>query len=591
MQNSIGLKKIGQLPGQMHIAQLHYHLAQAGVRVVIENTIDAIMQYFKKQKLNIFVMADAWAAPKPKDLSIDRNFEKMRNVRIKTVHMEELDYDLKQYKSKKQFLQKAEELKEKIIKKIPLRECSTRSPFILHCHGLPLGKNPKLSCAIKLLAEECEKLKSPIWILNQVHDFSENSRPEMLRNWQFCTGSRDVGFAASIAYPIAGNIFYATINSRDAENLIMAGIPKERIFFLPDSIDTDFFGAKAITTKKRFRKQLLSMLDKYSKDNKYFFDERKRILLSPLKAMRRKNNAESILFLSALNSLRNEYQLVITLEAHSGGDVAYENKIKRFVRKHGLPVVIGPGMTVISDSEERERRRGKITKFSMVDLFAISKAVLTTSIIEGFGFAFHEGWLTGTPVIGRRLPYVCRDFEKNGLKLRHMYKKMWVAIDWLHNGEKRIIRLFEEDVNELRTKQGLPKLSKNGVEREVKKTKFFRIKKHKCIDFKELNIEMQLEIIKNLLKDEKQMRLLLCLNPVIRRTAKLIEKKPVRLISHNKGVVKQHYSLKAKARRLKKIYLYGNAKYLRKIKKRKIDNRKVIYKYIDLDYIHPLTVR
>ena len=80
------LKPTKKLPKKMHIGQLHYHLAPAGVRVVIENSIDSILQYFKG-KINIFVIANAWAAPKPEDLRIRPDFKKFKNVSIKTIYV------------------------------------------------------------------------------------------------------------------------------------------------------------------------------------------------------------------------------------------------------------------------------------------------------------------------------------------------------------------------------------------------------------------------------------------------------------------------------------------------------------------------
>ncbi len=583
------IKEKEKLPSELFVGEEHYHLAPAGVRVVIENTIDAITHYLKG-KISIFVIASAWAAPRPENLKIRFERKRMKNVSIKTIDIKELDYDLHKYKSKEEFLQRANKLKEKIVRQLPLDECNADNPFILHCHGLPLGKNPKLSAAIKLLAEECGELKTPLWILNQVHDFAENSRPEMLRNLQYCTGSRDERFAAEIMYPSNRNIFYATINSRDAENLKMAGINEKRIFFLPNSIDTDFFSAKPITTKKRFKKQIMGAIEEYSKKNHYFFDSKRKILLSPLKCMRRKNNAESILLLKALNYLQDDLQLIISLDAHSGPDVNYSNKIKRFIRQEGIPAVIGIGADIISTSEKREKIRGRITKFSLVDLFAISRAVLTTSILEGFGFAFHEGWITGKPVVGRRLPYVCRDFQRNGLKLLHMYKKLFVDVTWIKNCEARLLKIFSRDVNKLRKKQGMRVLSKKSILREMNKTKFYRANGCKCIDFKDLSLEMQLEAIKTIFKDEQKIKKFIKMNPVIRRMWRMLQRKPTALVRHNRKVIMKKYSLRAKAKRLRRIFSIGTANYLRRVKKRKIDNRKIIYKYLDLDYIHPLTV-
>ncbi len=584
------LKPKHKLPLTMHIGQLHYHLAPAGVRVVIENSIDSIMSFGRKRKVKIFVIASAWAAQKPEDLKIKTDFKKKGNLEIRTIDLPELDYELKQYKGKEEFLGKALELKERIVKELPLHECNPENPFILHCHGLPLGKNPKLSAAIKLLAEECVKLRTPLWILDQVHDFAENSRPEMLRNLQYCTGSKDERFAAQIIYPGSRNIFYATINSRDADNLRMAGINEKRIFFLPNSIDTDFFSTRPLTTKKKFRKQLLNAIVDYSRKNKYFFNPKRKIILSPLKCMRRKNNAESILLLKALNCLQDSFQLIITLDAHSGPDVRYSEKIKRFIRQEGIPVMIGVGAEITSGSEEREKSRGKITKFSIVDLFAASKAVLTTSILEGFGFAFHEGWITGTPVIGRRLPYVCKDFQKNGLLLNHMYKKLFVSVDWVKNCEERLFKIFFRDVNNLRKKQGMPLISRKGILLEMNKTKFYRANGCRCVDFKDLSLEMQLEAIRTISRDVKKAKKFIKMNPVIRRTLRILQRKPTELIRHNRKVVMRKYGLRAKAKRLRHVYAIGTAKYLDEIKKGKINNKKVINKYLDLDYIHPLTI-
>lgn len=583
------LKQKKKLPKTLHVGQLHYHLAPAGVRVVIENSIDSILKHFRG-KISIFVLANAWAAPKPEDLRIRSDFKKLKNVSIKTIDLKELDYDLHKYAGKEEFLAAAEKLKGKIVKQLPLHECNPENPFILHCHGLPLGKNPKLSAAIKLLAEECEKLKTPLWVLNQVHDFAENSRPAMLQNLQYCTGHKDEKFAAEIIYPNGRNIFYATINSRDADNLRMAGISEKRIFFLPNSIDTEFFSTKPITTKKNFKKQMIEAIEKYSVKNHYFFDPKRKILLSPLKCMRRKNNAESVLLLRALNYLDDCFQLVISLEAHSGPDVKYTDKIKRFVRQKRLPVVIGVGAEVVSSSEEREKRKGKVTKFSLVDLFAVSKAALTTSMIEGFGFAFHEAWVAGKPVVGRKLPYVCRDFERNGLKLNHMYKKLFVDVKWIKNCEERLLKIFHKDVNKMRKKQEMPTLSKEKVLREINKTKFYRANDCKCIDFKDLSVEMQLEAIKTIFADEEKTKEFIKMNPVIRKILKMVKKQPAALVKHNRRVIMQKYSLKAKAKRLKHVYSIGTENYLKKIKRGKVSNAKVIAKYLDLDYVHPLTV-
>lgn len=575
---------------QLNIGEMHYHLRPAGVRAEIENTIDALTQELDVKQLNIFVLSDYENIFTINDLRIKTRFKKGKKVKISRVNISELNYNTKPAKNKKQFLKEADELKERTLKNIPIEKCSKENPFVLHAHGLPLGKNPRLSAAIRMLAEECFMQKKPLWILNQIHDFAENSRPEMLQTLQNCTGKFDAKFASKIMYPNTPNVFYATINSRDSENLLMMGIDPGRIFYLPNSVDIKFYATPPITKRKKYKKQLMEKINEYANKNDFFFDENRKIILSPLKLMRRKNNIESLLLLMVFNYLDDKFQLLITLEAHSGKDVEYANKFKEFIKENRLPVVVGLGQELVSNFEGRQFENGKIVEFNLVDIFAVSEAILTTSILEGFGFSFIEGWLTGKAIIGRKLPYVCKDFEKIGLKLKHMYKKIWVPMDWIKNCKKRLVQIYLENVDTLIKNQGMKIFSRKMIERKIAELKCRRIGKYICIDFKELDLYMQFEAIENIFSEEKNIKEFLKINPIIRSIFNLVEKKPKQLIEHNKKVIKKKYSLKAKANHLKKIILIGNSFYLKTIKTKPTDNKKVIAKYLDLDYIHPLTV-
>lgn len=590
------IKAKSKLPQQLRIAEEHYHLRPAGIRVVIENTIEAIIHNLPVKEIDIFVFSDFENIFSVSDLKI-RKKSPGKKINVHNVDIAELNYDPAPAKNKAEFLRTASKLKDQIAYSINYGKCNVNfetcdinTPFIFHLHGVPLGKNPYLCAAIWMLAEEYARQKRPVWFLNQVHDFAENSRPEMLKRMQKCTGKYDPVFAAKIMYPNTRNMFYATINSRDAENLQMIGIAPSRIFFLPNSIDTKFFTAKPITKEKQYKQQLLKRIKEYSKKNLYFFDEKKKILLSPLKLMRRKNNAETILLLMALNHFEDNYQLMITLEPGTGKDVDYANKIKEFIKINRLPVVIGLGNEFISQSEKRKRKGKRVEEFTLPDVFALSDAIFTTSIIEGFGFCFHEGWLTGKAVMGRKLPYVCNDFEKNGLDFKHLYKKLWVKLDWIKNAERRINEVYYKDANYLRKSQNMKIISKKSVKRYVSNIKFYKVGRDKCIDFKDLNLEMQLEAMGEIFADDKKIAKFIKLNPTIKRMHNMLMRKPKTLIEFNKKKVIEKYGLKAKAERLNSLFLVGNSNYLKKIKQKKASNQKVITKYLDLDYIHPLTV-
>jgi len=575
---------------KLSIGELHYHLRPAGVRAEIENSIDAITQKLNAKSLSIFVLSDYEGIFSIKDLRIKTKFKKSKKVKIQKINISELNYNEKPAKNKKQFLIEADELKQSILNHIPLSRCTKKNPFILHTHSVPLGKNPRLNAAIKLLADHCHNKNKPFWILNQIHDFAENSRPELLHNLQACTGKFDKKFASEIMYSNTPNVFYAVINSRDSENLEMIGISQKKIFYLPNSVDIDIFTAKPMTRAKKYRNQLIGSLEEYAEKNNYIFDKKRKIILSPLKLMRRKNNIESLLLLLAFNYIKDEYQLLISLEAHAGKDVDYVNKFKKFIKKKKLPVTVGGGQELISLSEKRQFENGKITEFSIIDLFDLSTAVITTSILEGFGFSFIEGWLTGKAVIGRKLPYVCKDFEKNGMDLDHMYKKIWVPVKWIKNSKKRIFGIYFKHLNQLRKQQGLKPFPSSEIEKQLSKLKYKMINNRLCIDFKELDSDMQLEAVERIFSGKKYADEFLKINPIIRRMFRLLENGPKDIIQKNKNVIMENYSLRSKAKNLGNIILVGNSTYFKHEKAAHVDNRKVIEKYLDLDFIHPLTV-
>ena len=370
----------------------------------------------------------------------------------------------------------------------------------------------------------------------------------------------------------------------------MVGIPIGKIFFLPNAADTDFFTSPAIINQDKYKKQLIEKLKHYARKNDFVFDEKRKIILSALKLMRRKNNIESLLLLIAFNYIKDEYQLLITLEGHTGRDVIYANMFKEFIKKFKLPVVVGLGKEIVSRSEQRRFEYGNVAEFNLVDIFTLSHAIITTSILEGFGFAFVEGWLVNKVIIGRKIPYVCKDFESKGLNLKHMYKKMWVPLEWIKNGEKRIIQLYSIKVNSLRRKQNMKSISKKEIKSYFMRYKCRKKQKKVYIDFKELNATMQFEIIEKILNNKDLREELLLANPTIKKMHSILDNHPTSLINHNKKIIKKYYSLDAKAKRLRNIILLGNRMYLTSKSVCPLSNKKVIEKYLNLDYIHPLTM-
>ena len=476
---------------------LHYHMKQSGVRTVIEDILESL-QKDKGVKLNLIY-------------SSKRRSFLPENKKIKPIHLQDVAYNEKVFKSKEALMTAAEVLKDKIKSKLDLsKEC------VLHCHNVNLMKNTCLGAALLLLANELVDKK--FILLLQVHDFAEERRENLLNLIYNCSGKKDRKFGSMITYPIGRNICYMTINSRDKALLSMVGVPKNRIFLYPNTIDTDFFLSKPKGTAS-----LLSKLELYAEKNDYLFDKNRKILLYPVKILRRKNVIETLLILKLLNAYKNEWQLLITLEGKSKADLLYGNKIKNFIRTRKLPVVIGFGYKLISGDETREKGLN-----NMVDLFSISDAIITTSVQEGFGFTFLEGWVAGKKVIGREIKHIFKDLKRNKLNMNHFYNEI------IFNG-KDFAKYHSPD--------------------QLKFLKRLHVKE--C---------------KNLIKRSQ-----------LKRMVGFLYHDNNKIINNNRNVILKRYSLGAYRTRLQKIIVEAKKLKRGRYKKPVLDNKKLVNYFKKLD--------
>lgn len=563
-------------PDTLYYGMLHYHCRPGGVRTVMENAATSLYGHGKYKKIHMFFIGDILSHKK-----YVGTFEIPKHS-VVNIDIDELNYSSKKYKTKKSFLKDAEKIRDRVISALALEECSDENPYFLHVHNMNLGKSPLVSCAINLLAEWA--LKKPLLMIYQIHDLAENGRYGLLSGLQNCTGKFDNEFAASIMYPNFRSVVYATINPEDRKNMIEIGIEDKRVCLLPNAIDVSEFKQKSLD--KMSKKELASLgLDKnnfgdelkkriadFAKKNGFKFDKKKEIILAPLKCMRRKNIMESILITQLLGK---NYQLLISLDAASGDDKKYSSKVKKFVKKNKLPVVIGMGHEIISPVPDRVIEDGKIVYFNMDDMFEISHAVLTTSLVEGFGFVFHEGWLTDKYVFGRKIPFVTDAYEKNKMDFSHMYIKLNIDPSWINL--ERIKKKYFDKVNSLRKKAKRKPMSKKEFEIEFREKKL----KGGFIDFGDLDIVAQEIFMQELPKYKKKLlEINPQLNPVLRVKKNMINK--------NKEMSEKNYSLKANAKRLKKLFEKGKELKKEKIINPKVDNEKIIEKYLDLENIRLL---
>jgi glycosyltransferase involved in cell wall biosynthesis len=335
------------------IAILHYHLRPGGVATVIRNAHRALAGKFDTQILTDF------------------------------------GYDERPARSRAAFLAESRRLADRLAK-------SLRGVDVLHTHNVGLGKHPRLTYAVKLLAAE-----RGIKIINQVHDFPEGHRPAQLRALRNCTGKRDDTFQRALCYYDAPNVIWATLTTHDAAKLAAHGIPSKKIHVLPNPVDEEFF-TRPVPSRAELQ-EVKEKLAAFARAHRFHFDPQKKMLLSPMKVMVRKNNEEAIELVKRLK----RYQLVISLDASSTSDHAYSERLKKRIRRERLPVVIGFGVTLENP----------------LPLFHLAHAILTTSRVEGFGYTFVEGWLCHKGVVGRDIPEVTQDFVAGGMKLDHFYRE------------------------------------------------------------------------------------------------------------------------------------------------------------------------
>lgn len=66
-----------------------------------------------------------------------------------------------------------------------------------------------------------------------------------------------------------------------------------------------------------------------------------------------------------------------------------------------------------------------------------ARAVITTSVAEGFGMAYLESLLQGLPLMGRDLPDITADFKEQDLTFPGLYRALRVPLEWL--GKDRLL--------------------------------------------------------------------------------------------------------------------------------------------------------
>ncbi len=265
-------------------------------------------------------------------------------------------------------------------------------PDLWHVHNHSLGKNLLLPPALRQLAAMGEHL------LFHIHDFAEDGRPSNYRAMLSEMAGGHKKMLAGQLYPCGGHLHYAVLNNRDWHHLREAGLPVSQLHLLPNPVDTAWIRkTDSLPVKKR------------------------PLWLYPTRAIRRKNLGEFLLWSAIVPS---DLQLATTSGPENPREWPRYHRWQQVSAALQLPVCLG----MVEN-----------TGCDFIELVRQSQVAMTTSVSEGFGMAYLEPWILGTPAWGRNLADVTDAFQEDGLQLQSCYDRLSFPLEWV--GEKELHRV------------------------------------------------------------------------------------------------------------------------------------------------------
>ncbi len=260
-------------------------------------------------------------------------------------------------------------------------------PDVWHVHNSALGKTPVLPAAVRRLAASGAR------VLLHIHDFPEDGRPADYRRLLDVVAGGDPARLGDGLYPQAPQIHYAVLNRRDERFLSYAGVPADRLHLLPNAVWVEAEPAAPAPA------------------------DEPPLYLYPTRAIRRKNLGEFLLW-AAVAEPGTRWATTFAPE-NPREQAAYAAWVA-LARDLGLPVRFAVGSSAAS---------------SFAELARAARALVTTSVAEGFGMAFLEPWLLGREVVGRNLPEITDEFAAAGVDVTRLYSRLDVPLDWVGRDE------------------------------------------------------------------------------------------------------------------------------------------------------------
>ncbi|MDR1250910.1 MAG: glycosyltransferase family 1 protein [Treponema sp.] len=320
-----------------------------------------------------------------------------------------------------------------------------------------------------------------------------------LQNHDLAEDFRPDVYTGDVDYP--ENCHYGVINSRDYDCLRRAGLEAEGLHLIPNEVSS----MRASPGLERTR------------------------YLYPVRAIRRKNIGEA-LFLSLF--IPKGRTVAITLPP-SEKDAAPYRRWHAFAAELGLPVEFELGL-----------------RYSLADLLGSSVRALSTSVKEGFGFSFLEPWTAGRGLFGRRVEYVCADFERAGVRFDGLYSSLEVPLEYLGGAANNAVSGLEQKM-ESAMRRIYRSFALEAPER-VMRALAEDLRGRETIDFGRLDEELQESLIRACHGNPSALRHTTAINPLLEALGDGQEDEE--LIEANRRVIAEQYGSDRIVKLLLKIY-------------------------------------
>jgi hypothetical protein len=314
------------------------------------------------------------------------------------------------------------------------------------------------------------------------------------------------------------NCHYAVINSRDYRFMLEAGLKKEGLHLLPNEVRV----LKAAP------------------------DLKKEYYLYPVRGIRRKNLGEALL-LSAF--IPHAKTTAITQRPTTERDAGSYRLWKSLAAELELPVRFEAGETL-----------------SFSQALGSAYTIITTSIKEGFGFSFLEAWTAGIAVTGRRIDYVCRDFEKNGVCFNDFYNS--IKIPARYAPPELFLQKLSKTLRAVYKSFGIP------LPEEITAGAKKIFGSGEALDFGVLDEEMQEAVLRALCSDKNVKKHIALENPFLSSLS--VREPDHQLIEQNRLAVRRAYSRESLGGHLQEVYRAALSAVTHRI-----DRRALLERYLD----------